>query len=204
MNKLSASGLKLGLIIFLASPLGATAVAQQVDFNFLEARFVNDSAGRGINANSGNGLEIAGSYQIGSDWLAFGSYRSQDYGAADYTNIEIGGGLFLRGFIDHDFLAKVSLVKREFSYDHAGSYSDTGVRVSLGVRDFFFQKYLSDIEVLQPLELRGSINVENVGDFDAYLELGADYHFHPSFSAGLQLELGGDVQAVSIGGRWYF
>ena len=207
MKKLSASSLKLGLILVFSTLLSATVTAQTVDYNYLDVRFVDDSAGRGGNANNGgDGIEIGGSYQINSDWLTFGSYRSQDYGSGDLETFEIGGGKILRGYTDydHDLIATATIVNREFSYTGVGGYSDTGVRLSVGVRDFFFNKYLNHIEVLQAVELRGSVNVEHIGDFDAYLELGADYHFNPIFSAGLQLELGGDVEAISIGGRWYY
>ncbi|MFT2091952.1 hypothetical protein [Paraglaciecola sp. 2405UD69-4] len=183
-----AQGIKLSLLLSLCSPLAV--YAQPIDFNYLEARYVSDN---------GDGIEVAGSYQLDSNWLAFASYRDQDHGSYDYTNLEVGAGLIVRGLMDHDLITSAALVKREYN-----NHSDTGIKVSAGVRDFFFAKYLTDIQVLRPVELRGAVNIEEVGDFDVSLELGADYHFHPSFSAGLQFDLGGDDQAISLGARWYY
>ncbi|MEP0175922.1 MAG: hypothetical protein ABJH28_08190 [Paraglaciecola sp.] len=178
--------LQLGLLLPLGASMASVSAADAINLNYIEGRIFND-------------FEITGSYQINSDWFTYASYLNKDHGLEDYSNLEFGGGLLVRGLMDHDLITTASLVRRSVN-----NYNDTGISVSVGVRDFFFQDYLNDVDVLQPIELRGAFIIEEVGDFDTYIELGADYHFTPNFSAGLQLDLGGYEDTISLGARWFY
>lgn len=213
MTKYFCVLLKSGFVaaVSLLACTATIAQEQEVDFSYLEFRFVDDGASRS-GVSGGDGPMIGGSFQLSPDWLVFGSYGTREYGILDFEEYEVGGGMILRGLLDFDLIATGAVVKREVSgtfnagtiFRRTYSESDTGLRVSVGVREFFTNHFFSEIEALDPLELRASVNVEHVGDFDAFLEGGADYHFFPGFSAGLELQLGGDAEVVSVGIRWFY
>ncbi|MEP2653573.1 MAG: hypothetical protein ABJH06_16460 [Paraglaciecola sp.] len=69
-----------------------------------------------------SGIEVAGSYQLDPNWLVFDSYLEQNHGSNNHANLEVGGGIIVRGIIDHDLITTTALVKREY-----GNYSDTGI-----------------------------------------------------------------------------
>ena len=75
-----------------------------------------------------------------------------------------------------------------------GDADDTGFAFSAGARGLLAPKF----------EIRGSVNHINVDGSDTYLQIAGDYYFTSQFSAGVSLDVAGDTDSFSIGGRWYF
>jgi hypothetical protein len=75
-----------------------------------------------------------------------------------------------------------------------GSGDDNGFAFSAGARGFLTRE----------IEIRGSVNHINLDSSDTYLELAGDYYFNDRIAAGLSLEFAGDVDAFTIGARWFF
>ena len=43
-----------------------------------------------------------------------------------------------------------------------------------------------------------------VGDSDTFVEIAGDYYFTQEFAAGLSVDIGADVDTITIGARWFF
>lgn len=162
------------------------ALAQGVTNNYAEARFLDSEIGN----LDGDGIEIAGSYQIDPEWTVFGSYSTQNFGSSvDLDILELGVGYLLPPVSGLDLLVAGSILSSEFGNDDDNGFKLTGLTRTM----------LAD-----NLEGRASLNYVNIDDSDIYLELGADYFFNAEFSAGAEIQLGSDTDTISIGARWYY
>ena len=168
--------------LFVAANL---AQAQEINYNYAELRYLDSEIG---NAD-GDGIEIAGSYQIDPEWLVIGSYSSQDFGFADWDVLEAGIGYILPDVNGFNLMSSISIIDSEFGND-----DDNGVRLSTGVRT----------ELTNQLEGRAFINYLNIDGSDLFVELGADYFFSPQIAAGAEVQLGSDTDTFSIGVRWFY
>lgn len=183
------------LVLLAALLLHGVALAQSpqqsnfaVSYNYLELRFVD------VDVNSGDGLSFKGSYQLPSNWLILGGITSLDFNNnVDGTFIEIGTGYVWEFRPDFDLFTTLSYVNADFDTPGGGA-DDDGLAFSAGTRGMIAPQF----------EVRGSVNHINLDDSDTYLELAGDYYFTRQFAAGLSLEFGGDADAITVGGRWYF
>lgn len=165
--------------------LAGFAHSQGVSYNYGEVRYLDSEIGN----LDGDGIEIAGSYQIDPEWVVLGSYSNQDFGGADWDVLELGAGYILPQANGFDLLVSASFVSSDF-----GDNDDNGIRLTAGARN----------ELTEELEGRISLNYLNIDDSDLFLELGADYFFSPQLSAGAEVQLGSDTDTFSIGARWYY
>lgn len=175
-------------LIFSAST--QLALASDLSYDFLELRFVDAEFGN----VDGDGLQIAGSYNINENWLLIGGFSSLDLDfGLDLTMLEAGGGYVWPQNDQFDLFATGSIVRVDVDAG-GGSADETGFRLVGGMRNWFTPQ----------LEGRAELNYLDVDDSDTYIELGGDYHFSPNFAAGVTIDLGGDADAVTIGARWFF
>lgn len=180
----------LSILLLLA---GGSAFAQApqepaLGYNFAELRFVD------VDVNGGDGLKLGGSFRFSGNWLAVGSLTRLNFNNdVDSTTLELGAGYVWPYRPDWDFLANVRIIRTDVDFPF-GSADDTGVGLTGGVRGLIAPQF----------EVRGAVQHVSVDDSDTYLELAGDYYFTPNVAAGLSIEFGGDVDAWTIGARWYF
>lgn len=184
------------LLLLTVLSLPATAAAQSgqnsapgdLSYSFAELRFVD------VDTNGGDGFQLAGSYELDGDWILVGSLTSLDFnGDIDTTLLEVGGGYVWDYTDDFDLFSTLRLVWAEVDTPF-GDADDTGFAFSAGARGLLAPKF----------EIRGSVNHINVDGSDTYLQIAGDYYFTSQFSAGVSLDVAGDTDSFSIGGRWYF
>ncbi len=171
------------------------AIAQTVEqksvdlsYSYAELRFVD------VDFRGGDGFRINGSYELDDNWLIVGGLTSLDFNNnVDSTMVELGGGYVWHYSEDFDLLSTLRVVRSEI--DVGGIDADeTGFALSAGTRGLLTPQF----------EIRGSVNHINLDDSDTYLELAGDYYFTEQFSAGVSLEFAGDMDAFTIGARWFF
>ncbi|MEL7312669.1 MAG: outer membrane beta-barrel protein [Pseudomonadota bacterium] len=172
--------------------LGTVAHATDVSYDFLEVRFL-DTEIDGSNAD-GDGFLLGGSYNFHENWLVIGSYTSQDFdGDVDLTGFEVGVGYVWPVDPQFDLFATGSFVDYEVEF---GSFdaSEDGLRLTGGIRSRFNEKF----------EGRAVLNYLDLDDSDTFIQLAGDYYFTDEFAFGITLDVGGDVDTITFGGRWFF
>ncbi len=170
--------------------IAETAAERPVDlsYSYAELRFVD------VDFRGGDGIRFSGSYKLDDNWLIVGGLTTLDFdNNVDSTLVELGGGYVWHYSDDFDLVSTLRLVRSEV--DVGGIDADeTGFALSAGTRGLLTPQF----------EVRGSVNHINLDDSDTYLELAGDYYFTEQFSAGVSLEFAGDMDAVTIGARWFF
>ena len=187
--RVSVTSLATTLAVVMAGAF-APAQATELSYDYAELRFVDTEVGN----LDGDGLRLAGSYQISGNWLLVGGFSSLDFdNNVDTTTFDIGAGYVYRYRPEFDLVGYARVVHTEVD---AGPFEedDTGIALAGGVRGLFTPEF----------EGRATVNYINVDDSDTFFEFGADYHFTPQFSVGATLDVGGDADTLTIGVRWFF
>lgn len=157
-------------------------------YSYIELRFAD------ADENSGDGLQLKGSFDLDNNWIIVGEINSLEFGGGvDETTIQIGGGYVFRNYDNMDLIATASFVDAKVD-TFFGDLDDTGFALSAGARGM----------VTPQLEIRGFVNYIDVNQSDTFFEIAGDYYFSPRFSAGISIEFAGDNDLISVGGRWYF
>jgi len=167
-----------------------TAEEQEVDlsYTYAELRFVD------VDNRGGDGIRFNLSYELENNWMIVGGLTALDFNNnVDSTVFEVGGGYIWHYSNDFDLVSTLRFVRAEFDTP-GGDSDDNGFAFSAGARGLLAPQF----------EIRGSVNHVNLDDSDTYLELAGDYYFTEQFSAGVSLEFAGDVDAFTIGARWFF
>jgi opacity protein-like surface antigen len=175
-------------LLLIAGMSMSPAQASEVKYNYLEGRYVLDA--ETDNNIDGDGYQIGGSFRIDTNLYAFGSYQALDL---DFNNdidtFEVGAGYIhpLNAKWDANFSA--SLVNMDVNNN-----DDTGFSLTAGVRGM----------VTPNIEGRAILSYIDVEDDDTFITLGGDYFFTPDLSVGVEVDLAGDLETLSIGARYYF
>ncbi len=170
--------------------IAQTAEEQEVDlsYTYAELRFVD------VDARGGDGIRFNLSYELENNWMIVGGLTALDFNNnVDSTVVEVGGGYVWHYSNDFDLVSTLRFVRADIDTPGGGS-DDNGFAFSAGARGLLAPQF----------EIRGSVNHVNLDDSDTYLELAGDYYFTEQFSAGISLEFAGDVDAFTIGARWFF
>lgn len=185
--------MKKVLVIVAAFFIVTTAAAQQpaqsdLSYSYAELRFVD------VDVSGGDGLKVAGSYELNGPWILVGALTSLDFNNnVDSTLLELGGGYVWKYNRDFDFFSTLRLVRASVDTP-GGDADDNGFAFSAGTRGYLTPQF----------EVRGSVNHINLDNSDTFLELGGDYYFTRQFAAGVTLDVGGDVDTFTLGARWFF
>ena len=167
-----------------------TAEEQEVDlsYTYAELRFVD------VDSRGGDGIQFHLSYELENNWMLVGGLTALDFNNnVDSTVVELGGGYVWHYSKDFDLVSTLRFVQEEIDTP-GGSSDDNGFAFSAGARGLLAPQF----------EIRGSVNHINLDDSDTYLELAGDYYFTEQVSAGASLEFAGDMDAFTIGVRWFF
>ena len=185
----------LALAAAVSTGFSSTLSASDVDYTYGELRYIFDGE---IDDFDLDGFRFGGSFRLTQDIYLFGSY---DDAEADDVNVDITVLKFGAGYIypiNPTWDANFALAIARAEFDGTGTGDDeSGVEITGGVRG----KFKPEIEVRAELNYT---TVEMVDDSYAYLSLGGDYYFTPNVSAGLELDLGGDYETLTLGARYHF
>jgi hypothetical protein len=182
------------LLVTLSGGFSSSLYA--IDYSFVEGRFLLDAEldGDGFE-DDGDGFRFAGSYLVTPEVYVFGKYDDVelDDSEVDLSLLRIGAGYIHP--LDATWDANVSLAYASIEADGpGGDEDDSGFELSGGVRGL----------VKPEIEVRAALNYLDIDDSDTYFTLGADYYFMPNVSAGIELDMGGDYETMSIGAKYYF
>jgi len=184
--------------IFIAAALTALAVpalAAEPRYDFIEGTYesveIDDSGGN----LDGDGLGIAGSFEIGDQLHLFAGYRSFDFDfGADLDELTVGLGWHPKLTDTTDIVFELGYVSAEASAFGFNS-DDDGYRTSLGIRSMLSPQF----------ELAGRLNYTDVGDGDDTSISGELwYNLNESLALGGGAEFGDDTTIYGVGLRWYF
>ena len=170
--------------------IAQTAEEQNIglSYTYAELRFVD------VDFRGGDGIRFNGSYELDNNWLIVGGLTTLDFNNNDdLTVVEIGAGYVWHYSNNFDLVSTLRLARS--GVNAAGLDADeAGFAFSAGARGLLAPQF----------EIRGSVNHINLDGSDTYLEIAGDYYFTEQFSAGVSLEFAGDVDAFTIGARWFF
>jgi hypothetical protein len=175
---------------------GFSSSLYAVDYTFVEGRFLLDAEIDGdVLDDDGDGFRFAGSYLLTPDIYVFGKYDDVELDDTDidFSLLRIGGGYIHP--LNATWDANVSFAYASYEADGRGyDDDDSGFELSGGVRGM----------VKPEIEVRATLNYMDIDDSDTYFTLGGDYYFMPNVSAGIELDMGGDYETMSIGAKYYF
>ena len=180
------------LIIVAALAAAGAANAQggapALDYSYAELRFVD------VDENGGDGFILGGSYELQNNWFILGSVTDLGFnGGVDFFTFELGGGYVWNYRPDWDLFANARYMNTDVDFN-GGSNDDSGVGLTGGVRGMIAPQF----------EVRGSVNHVTIGDGDTFIQIAGDYYFTDQFAAGLSFDVGGDLDTLTVGARWYF
>jgi hypothetical protein len=193
------NALKLvGPVIVLGTLIsGFSPSLYAVDYTFVEARFLLDVEYEEDNfEDDGDGMRIAGSFQITPEIYAFAKYDDVelDDSNIDLSLLRLGGGYIFPINATWDVNASLAYADIEADAGRRGDADESGFELSGGVRGM----------VKPEIGVRASLNYIDLEGSDTYFTLGGDYYFLPNVSAGLEIDMGGDYETFSIGAKYYF
>ena len=178
----------------LAALLVPNLVLAEMSYSNVEVNYVDVELDGPGNVD-GDGLEIAGSFEINSRVFVFGEWQDQnlDFGI-DGREIEIGGGI-RHSFSDKvDFFGSLSFVDAKVDTTF-GSADDDGLAIGGGVRG----KLSNQIELDAGIKY---IDFDSGGDTG--FSFGARYYFNPSMALGANAEFADNADTLRLGFRWEF
>src|SRR5690606_37542429 len=114
-------------------PLGATA--QDLDYTFVEAAYVNAEMDAGPFDIDGDGLELRGSVLITDTVFLIGEYASYDYDrGVDVTDYSLGAGMRWGLKPELDLVGDIGWLWREIDRPPAPDIDDDGFQLGVGLR----------------------------------------------------------------------
>ena len=182
----------LALAVLGTSP----AMAEGLNYNYIEAAYVDTEIDDNSFDIDGDGIALGGSVELGETMFLTAGYSAQefDFGIdVDQWSVGIGGHIPISDGID--LIGTLSYIDAEVD-TRFGSFDDSGYGLSVGVR----------ARITDNVELEGGINyvdLDDVGD-DTTFGVGGRYYFTPEFALGAGFAVGSDASAWSIGVRYEF
>ena len=184
----------LGLVSLLA--LSGPALADGLNYNFIEAGYVEFDLDDDIVDVDGDGLGIGGSFEVGESMFVTAGYSTADFDfGIDLDQLSVGLGIHTPIADDIDLVGTISYVSVEASVPGV-SADDDGFEATVGIRAM----------VSEAIELAGGVSYIDLSDSGDDTSFGGSawYYFSDQFAIGIQAEFGDDVTAYGIGGRLYF
>lgn len=167
--------------------------ANNIKYDYAELRYFTGE----IDDVDFDGLNIGGSYRVNNDIFILGHFSdlSADDTDTDATTLQFGAGYIYPLSPTIDLASSVSILRVEVE---AGGLNadETGFELATELRTM--------VSAIPHLEFRGTLAYVDLDDSDLQLRVAGDYHVNQQFAIGLELHLAGDVDGLSIGGRYYF
>lgn len=166
--------------------LAQTTQTRPFSYDIAELRFVDAD-------NDGDGLDIKGSFALDQNWIVLAGIRDLNFDNFDRQLIEIGAGYVWHYRQGLDLISSVKYLNVDVDTPFGGG-DDSGLGLSFGLRAWLSPEF----------EWRGAVHHQSFDDSDTYLELAGDYYLNQQISIGVSLEFAGDLDVLTLGGRWYF
>lgn len=188
--------LRYGLLVLLVFA-GATAVAEEVSYSFVQAGYqrVDFDVGGGSNVD-GDGFGVGGSVAVGDTWHIVANYSTADFDlGVDLDEFSIGAGYHFGIAQNADFFAELLYVQLDASAS-GFSADDSGLGANVGLRSM----------ISETLELFGHISHVDLDDAGNSTTVGAGlwYTVSGNLAVGLSASFDDDVKTYGIGLRLYF
>ena len=175
---------------------GGVASAAELDYNYLDLRYIDTELDAGAIDIDGDGFEIGGSLELAQSVHVFGNFQTLDFGAGiDVTAFQVGAGYALPLQNGADLVGRLSYIDGEID-GPGGDADDSGFGFSAGFRNMFTPQFEGRVFV-------NYVDLDESGD-ETSIELAGDYFLSEQLALGASLELGDDVTTWTLGGRWYF
>lgn len=166
--------MKLRTLIAAGAMLPLGAVAQDLDYTYVEAAYVDDAGPLDID---GDGLSLHGSVLITDKVFLLGEYWSYDNRNFDTTSYSIGAGMRWGLKPELDLIADLGWVHAEIDRPVLPDIDDDGFQVGVGLRS----------RVHDAIEVDAGIRYVDVFDSDTFLTVNGRYYLTPNVAAGLGL-----------------
>jgi len=174
----------------------ATTRPSQAQFNYSYVELSYDETDFDVGPFDvdGDGLTLAGSFEINDEWHVYASYGGLDLdGGSDVDTWTLGAGYVFPLKEDMDIYGRVLYIDTSVDTGFAQADDDgLGLQVRLRAR------------VTDEFEVEGGIQYVDVSDTDTSLQASARYHFTDTFSAAIGLTFAGDTDGLGISARYSF
>jgi opacity protein-like surface antigen len=172
--------MKLRTLFFAGAMLPLGAAAQDLDYTFVEAAYVDTEIDAGPFDVDGDGLALTGSYLLTDTVFLLGEYSSFDYdGNLDATSYTLGAGMRWGLKPELDLVGDLGWVHAELDRPVVRDIDDNGFRLGVGLRS----------RIHDDIEVQAGIRYLDLDDSDTFLTLGGRYYFTSNVAAGLGLSL---------------
>lgn len=177
----------IGLLSSVAFSVAAMGQDNGLSYDYVELRFVSVD----LDGSDGDGLEVGGQFKFNDEVFVMAGYDDWEFDfGGDLSILAVGAGLILPQD-QFDLIARFSLLN--VSSDSIND--DNGYQFGFGARSM----------IKPQLEAFGSVEYRDfIDDTDTFVSFGVDYFFDPELSAGVMLDIMGDVDVISFGGRYHF
>jgi hypothetical protein len=189
----------LNLIAAASLAMPMALHAEQLNYNFVDiTHFPKAEVDVDDFDEDGDGLQLRGSLSVYQNFFVFTEFQTLDIDRdVDTTRLLIGGGGHWPINDKFDIVGRLGIVNYEVDAGVADD-DDTGVFLGARVRAL----------VIPKLEVEGGVEHQRVEVFgfenDTYLVGEARYNFTPQWSAGVIINVGGDVDLIGAHGRFSF
>ena len=178
----------------LAAALPLASQAETMSYSYAELGYVDANLDVGSFNVDGDGFALRGSLAVHQNYFVFANYQDLSFdGGVDTTLLEVGGGGHWPLSDKVDIIGKVGITKAELDSGRFDA-DDDGFLLGGGIR----------ARVAQEFELEGGLNyidLSDSGDNTSVYAAGR-WYFTPAFAAGIEAELGDDVNTYGLGVRW--
>lgn len=142
----------------------------------------------------GDGLTLAGSFEINDDWHVYASYGSADLDfGIDVDTWTLGAGYVFPLKEGIDIYGRVLYIDTSVDAGPA-RVDDDGLGLQARIR----------ARITDEFEVEGGLLYTDVSDTDTSLQASARYHFSESFSAALSITFAGDTDGIGVSARYSF
>lgn len=187
--------MRLHTLVFASALLPLSAIAQDFDYTFVEAAYLDSELDAGPLNVDGDGFGLRGSVLITDSVFLRGEYASYDYNRGiDATRYAIGAGMRWGLRPELDLVADLSWVRAKYERPVLPSIRDDGFGLGVGLRS----------RVHDAIEVEAGIRHIDLDRSETFLTLGGRYYFNTNVAATLGLDLNDDNTGWSLGLRAEF
>jgi len=186
---------KIGLMGLLMAS-GATAVASEMSYSYIEAAYIDTEIdNRNIDVD-GDGVALGGSFAISDTFFLTAGYTTQGFDRGvdvDQWTFGVGGHLPLTDSVD--FVGSLNYVDVDVDTRFGGA-DDDGIGATVGIR----------AKVAPMVELEGSISYVDFDDSGDSTSFGVTgrYYLTDMFALSAGVSVGDDVTGWQLGARYEF
>ncbi len=185
------------VLILATATLAAPAMADGLDYNYLQGGYQRIELDDNFFDVDGDGLGIGGSFELGDSVFVFADYGTADFDfGVDFNELGAGVGYHVPVGPQTDFVATLAYVRAEAESSSFGSVDDSGIGASIGLRSM----------VTDTVELFGSINYADLDDSgdETSFAAGAWFNVTDNLALGVSAGVGDDTTSYGAGVRLYF